>query len=59
MFQEFIDTADTILALTKQKEWITSNFSKGAERDKREKETDGEIKMLLNDVKLTIQELTM
>lgn len=29
VFQEFIDTADTMLALTKQKEWIVSTFSKG------------------------------
>lgn len=59
VYQEFIDTADTILALTEQKEWIVSTFSKSAMRDKREKEVDTEIEYLLNDVKLTIEELTM
>lgn len=59
VLQEFIDTADTMLALTKKKDWISTTFNKGAESDKREKETDGELKKLLEDVKLTIQELTM
>lgn len=59
VYREFIDTADTILTLTKQKDWIASTFSKGATRDKREKEVDTEIEYLLNDVKLTIKELTM
>ena len=59
VYQELVDTADTMLALTKQKEWITSTFPKGSIRDKKEKEVDSEIKQLLEDVKLTIQELTM
>ncbi len=59
VYQEFIDTADAMIALTKQKEWIASIFSKGSIRDKKEKEVDSEIKQLLNDVKLTIQELAM
>lgn len=59
VLQEFIDTADTMLALTKKKEWISTTFNKGIESDKREKKTDSEIKMLLDNVKLTIQELTM
>lgn len=59
VYQELVDTADTMLALTKQKEWIASTFSKGSIRDKKEKEVDSEIKQFLEDVKLTIQELTM
>lgn len=59
VYQELVDTADTILALTKQKEWISSTFSKGSIRDKKEKKVDSEIKWLLEDVKLTIQELIM
>lgn len=59
VLQEFIDTADTMLALRKKRDWISVTFDKGTERDKMEKETDGEIKMLFDNVKLTIQELTM
>lgn len=59
VYQEFVDIADTMLALTKQKEWIVSTFSKGSIRDKREKEVDSAINVLLNDVKLTIQEIEM
>ena len=59
VYQELVDTADTMLALSKQREWIASTFSKGSLRDKKEKEVDFEMKQLLDDVKLTIQELTM
>ncbi len=59
ILQEFADTADTILALTRQKSWIYNQFPRGAERDKREKKVDNQIMELLEDVKLTIKELTM
>lgn len=59
VYQEFVDTADTMLALTKQKEWIAATFPKGRIRDKKEKNVDAEIEQLLEDVKLTIEELTM
>ena len=59
IYQEFIDTADTMLALTKKKAWIASVFPQGSIRDKKEKEVDLTVKQLLDDVKLTIQELTM
>ncbi|WP_435083000.1 hypothetical protein [Ohessyouella blattaphilus] len=59
VFQEFLDTADTMLALTKQKEWIVLNFSEKEEREKREKDIDEEIKMLLDNVTITIKELKM
>lgn len=59
VYQEMVDTADTMLALTKQKEWVISTFPKGSERDKREKKIDSEINTMLSDIKLTIEELTM
>lgn len=59
VYQALVDTADTMLALTRQKEWIASTFSTGSIRDEKEKKVDSEIKQLLEDVKLTIQELTM
>ena len=59
ILQEFVDTADTILALTRQKSWIYNQFPRGAERNKREKKVDNQIMELLEDVKLTIKELTM
>ena len=59
ILQEFVDIADTILALTRQKSWIYNQFPRGAERDKREKKVDNQIMELLGDVKLTIKELTM
>lgn len=59
VYQELVDTADTMLALTKQREWIASTFSKGGIREKKEKDVDSEIKQLLDDIKLTIEELTM
>lgn len=54
IYQEFVDTADTMFALTKQRDWITSTFSEGAAA-----RVDAEINQLLEDVKLTIEELTM
>ena len=51
--------ASTILALTKQKEWVVSTYSRGSLRDKKEKDIDSEIEQLLGDVKLTIEELKM
>lgn len=57
--QELLDTADTMLALTKQKEWIASTLSAGTVRTGKEEYIDSQIEQLLNDVKLTIEELTM
>lgn len=59
VYQEFVDIADTMLALTKHKEWIQKTFHKGSARDKKEKEVDTEMKQLTDDVKLTIKEITM
>ena len=59
VYQEFVDIADTMLALVKQKEWVLSTFAKGSERNKKEKMIKLEIERLLSDVNLTIEELTM
>lgn len=59
IYQELVDIAETMLALTKQRGWIASIFSKDSIRDKKERKVDSEIKHLLEDVNLTIQELTM
>lgn len=59
VYQEFIDIADTMLALTKQKRWLEDNFSVGAEKDKKEKDIDMEMKRLWDDAKLTIDEIMM
>ena len=59
VYQEMVDTADTMLALTKQKEWVVSTFDKGKIRDEKEKKIDSEIEMMLSDIKLTIDELKM
>lgn len=59
VYQEFIDTAETLLALEQHKEWIVQTVPRGCVRDNKEKDVDSEMQMLLNDVKLTIDELTM
>ena len=59
VLQEFVDTADTILALSKQKEWIATTYVKGTVRDKKEREVDAQINEMLEYVKLTIKEITM
>lgn len=59
VYQEMIDIADTILALTKHKEWIGKAFSKGSVRDRKEKNIDIEIQKLIDDVELTINEITI
>ena len=59
VYQEMLDTADTMLALTKQKEWIVNSFPKGKERDSKEKNIDVAITKLLSDIKITIDEITM
>lgn len=59
VYCEMIDTAETMLDLTKQKEWTVNTFQKGSERDSREKKIDSAIKKLLSDIKITIDEITM
>jgi hypothetical protein len=59
IYQVFIDIANTMLALTTQKEWIKKTFPRGAERDKKEREIDLAMKQLREDVTLTMSESTM
>ena len=59
VYQEMVDTADAMLALTKQKEWVVLTFDKGSLRDEKERKIDLEIGAMLSDIKLTIDELTM
>lgn len=59
VYQEIVDTAETILALRKQREWVISAFTKGSIREEKEKKIDAEITMMLSDIELTIEELTM
>ncbi len=54
-YQELIDIADTMLSLSKEKEWVVANFN-GHERDIKEKYLDEQIKKLFEDVQLTIEE---
>lgn len=53
--REFVDIADTMLALTKQKAWIVSTFPEEKRKEKVLK-IDHEIEELLDDAKLTIRE---
>ena len=59
VYQEMVDTADTMLTLIKQKEWLISTFPEGNSRDEKKIKINSEIKTLLSDIKLTIDELTM
>lgn len=59
VYQEMIDTSDVMFALTKHKDWVISTFPKGTDRDKKEKKLDSDIEKMLNDIKITIEELTM
>ena len=54
-YQNLLDIADTMLSLSKQKEWVVANFN-GHERDTKEKYLDEQIKKLFEDVQLTIEE---
>ena len=59
VYQEMVDIADTMLALSKQREWIVSTFPKGKERDEKERKIDLEIRKMISDLKITIEEMTM
>ena len=59
VYQEFIDTADTMAALIKYEDWTQSTFPRGKIRHEKKKSIDAEMKRLLDDVNLTIEEITM
>ena len=57
VYQEFVDTADTMLALSKQKKWIETTYPDGEKKADKEKKIDKEMKLMASNVELTIQEL--
>lgn len=59
LFHEMIDTCDTIFALTKQKEWVKSTYLSENESDEKERMIDAEIESLLEDFRLSINEIEM
>ena len=59
VYREMVDVADTMLALSKQRDWLIATYSEGNARDKKEKEIEAEIESLVSDVKVTIEEQTM
>ena len=59
VYQEMIDTAETLLALTKQKDWLLRTYGRGAFRDKKEKKIDDDMEKLHSDILLSIKEYAM
>lgn len=59
LLYEMVDTCDTILALTKQKEWVKSTYAFENERVEKERIIDAEIESMLEDFKLSIGEIDM
>ena len=57
VYQEFVDTADTMLTLSKQKKWIETTYPDSEKKTNKEKQIDKEMKLLAGNVELTIQEL--
>ena len=57
VYQEMVDTSETMLALVKQKEWLLKTFFKDKERDEKEKIIDNEIDKMFTDITITIEEL--
>lgn len=59
VYQEFIDTAETLLSLKQYKSWISTAYTKGNIQEEKKKNIENEMQMLRDDVQLTINELTM
>lgn len=57
IYQEMVDTADTLLALIKQKDWVDNTFENRKERADKKNLIDSEINALMSDLKLSISEL--
>lgn len=56
VYQEFIDTAETMLALTRQKEWIISTFTDDIVQNEKKKKVDRVLNQLQSDIKVTLAE---
>ncbi len=59
IYKEFIDVAETMLVLSEQKDWIKTLSISKYSKDQMEKRVDDQIKQLLNDVTITLEELAM
>ena len=59
VYQEFIDTAETLLSLKQYKSWISTAYTKKKIAEEKKKSIENEMQMLLDDVHLMINELTM
>ena len=59
LYSEFIDTADTILALTKQKDWLNSTYFTNHKVEGKVDYIESEIKHLIKAVNVTIEEFSM
>ncbi len=57
IYQEFIDTAETIAMLEKHKQWILAADFSYNKKKKKSKEIKSKIKQLINAVEMTISEL--
>lgn len=56
VYQEMVDTAETMLALTRQKEWMLANLEEGPERNKMKKRIESAMKDMIADINITIEE---
>lgn len=59
VYQEFIDVSETLLSLEQYRGWISSVYPKGRLGEKKKKNVENEIQMLLDDIQLTISEAAM
>ena len=59
IYTEMIDAADTISALTKQKEWIRKTLPKNKDTISRLTKVNEDINRIYEDIKITINELAM
>lgn len=59
IYTEMIDSADTISALTKQKEWIRKALPKNKETINRLTKVNEDINRIYEDIKITINELAL
>ena len=57
IYQEFVDTADTLLALTEQKIWTSNAYRDENKKAEKEKMIDEEKELLVSNIELTLQEL--
>ena len=59
LYYEMIDTAETVMMLNKEKEWVKSTLPEGVKRKKQEARIKQDIKQLYEGIKITIDELSL